>query len=205
MVARIPVNNTMAWNEVWSALFHFWRERTSCIKPIKWTLQLSKLKKKNRIHPHYGGVVRCLCPQSAITAKKTTRKEIECSAIVMRALLNKRTSWLKGNNFSHRITCDMNFERWKLYTIPIVLKCSFKYFPHIVCVCVFFFIPCPLSHGWIAGRLQTLWAFFQCRYHCNIGLPTRKSTCSFHGLVTRAVVLFRVVQRRANNTPTTSI
>lgn len=139
MVARIPVNNNMAWNEVWSALFHFWRERTSCIKPIKWTLQLSKLKKKNRIHPHYGGVVRCLCPQSAITAKKTTRKEIECSAIVMRALLNKRTSWLKGNNFSHRITCDMNFERWKLYTIPIVLKCSFKYFPHIVCVCVFFF------------------------------------------------------------------
>lgn len=139
----------MAWNEVWSALFHFWRERTSCIKPIKWTLQLSKLKKKNRIHPHYGGVVRCLCPQSAITAKKTTRKEIECSAIVMRALLNKRTSWLKGNNFSHRITCDMNFERWKLYTIPIVLKCSFKYFPHIVCVCVFFsfHVRCPMAES----------------------------------------------------------
>lgn len=105
-----------------------------------------------------------------------------------------RKKGIAQQHLSHRITSDMNFERWKLHTIPIEPKCSFKYFPHIVfylwifCLCLFV----PLSHSIIdvvLAFITLLWALFRYLPGGIIlsELLTRKSTCSFHGLVTSLV------------------
>lgn len=57
---------------------------------------------------------------------------IKNTQFVGRVMNNETNKLDYSYRVSHRFTSDMNFERWKLHTIPIRLKCSFKYFHHIV-------------------------------------------------------------------------